>query len=141
MSDTPIWLAGWYATKLHAVDRGVHQDTDFAFPALCGARVYASPHTEWAARRLAKNPPKCKRCLKLLGERAAPSEVDQLRAEVARLRLTEAEREAVLVGIEAIRDRLEGFADCKQLQETLRGLLARHGGGTTQSEGSLRDKP
>jgi hypothetical protein len=43
--------------------------------------------------------------------------------------LTDAEREALLVGIEAIRDRLEGFSDCKQLQETLRGLLARLGGG------------
>ena len=53
----------------------------------------------------------------------------ELRAEIARLRLTDAEREAVECGIELIREWHAGD-DPKRRDATLRGLLERLGGQT-----------
>ena len=40
-------------------------------------------------------------------------------------KITDAEREAIACGIDAIRDRFEGYEDCEPLQATLRSLLER----------------
>lgn len=40
-------------------------------------------------------------------------------------KITDAEREAITCGIDAIRDRFEGYEDCEPLQATLRSLLER----------------
>ncbi len=44
--------------------------------------------------------------------------------------LTDAEREAIACGIDAIRDRLEGYKECEPLQATLRALLERTRNGS-----------
>jgi hypothetical protein len=45
------WLAGWYATRLHAVPEDQAQATKDARQALCGAWVYGQARTEWAEKR------------------------------------------------------------------------------------------
>lgn len=65
--DGVFWLAGWYATRLHASNTkpGDGRSTQ----ALCKAWVYADPRTEWAQRKVDKGPPRCKRCLAAVEQR------------------------------------------------------------------------
>jgi len=68
MSDQYRWLAGWYATRLHAVkaDAGRTNYNDKLMPtefvAECGAHVYEVPPTNWAQARFAQGLPRCKHC-------------------------------------------------------------------------------
>ena len=59
-------LAGWYATKLHAVDNNAASRNGVESQAICGAWVVENSRTEWHARRLELGVPKCKKCEKLL---------------------------------------------------------------------------
>lgn len=54
-------------------------------------------------------------------------EITRLRAEVERLRLTEAELEAVQTSVDKFQD--SAFRPLRDVAATLRGLLARHGDG------------
>jgi hypothetical protein len=49
------------------------------------------------------------------------------RAEIARLRLTDAEREVIACAAESYRDN-DDDEDCARVAKTLRGLLERTGG-------------
>lgn len=69
--DGSAWLAGWYATKLHFVPDVASRHTD-TFLAVCGAWVYRSPKTEWAARNLEHGIPRCKKCERLLSKNEKP---------------------------------------------------------------------
>jgi ribosomal protein L37AE/L43A len=67
-SPNYTWMAGWYATRLHAVENLTNQPEKFdkSVQAICGAWVYPNPKTDWARRKLEqKQPPKCKICLRL----------------------------------------------------------------------------
>ena len=57
----------------------------------------------------------------------ATAEIARLRAEVERLRLTDAEREAIKSAI-CDYEANDMDAGCWQMASTLRALLARHGG-------------
>lgn len=65
--EQPVWLPGWYATRLHALpaNKGVPQGS-VAAQALCGAWVYGKAPTEWAQRKMDKGVPHCKLCEKKL---------------------------------------------------------------------------
>lgn len=63
------WLVGWYATRLHAYEGTKPTNPRQRLDALCGAGVYPQPQTEWAQRRLAKEPAKCKVCERILAKR------------------------------------------------------------------------
>lgn len=54
-----VWLAGWYATKLHATSKGA---TSGEVRGLCGAWVYKTPKTNWARKRIEKGISRCKHC-------------------------------------------------------------------------------
>lgn len=61
------WLAGWYASVLHAYDGPGTTNPAHQLDAVCGNGVYREPRTEWAARKLAKgNVPRCKKCERIL---------------------------------------------------------------------------
>jgi hypothetical protein len=68
-----MWLAGWYATRLHYLtgsDPGPGPHS-----ALCGAYVYAKPSTEWAEKKINAGLPHCKHCERRLAASAeSPSE-------------------------------------------------------------------
>ena len=68
MSESHLWKAGWYATRLHAVERATSEAASANRPirSLCGEFVTNEPRTPWAAEQLKKGPPKCKRCVKRL---------------------------------------------------------------------------
>lgn len=58
------WLAGWYATKLHAIETipdGISNGRS-----ICGAFVYRYPRTLWAKKRFDKGLPHCKHCERML---------------------------------------------------------------------------
>lgn len=63
------WLAGWYAARLHAYEGTKPTNPRQRLDALCGAGVYPQPQTEWAQRRLAKEPAKCKACERILANK------------------------------------------------------------------------
>lgn len=77
MDDEYVWLAGWYATRLHAVNvkyLEIMRD-DFSkykterepwIKSVCGAWVREEPKTEWAAKKIAKGIPKCKHCERMI---------------------------------------------------------------------------
>lgn len=70
-SSTPLernvmWLAGWYATRLHAYTGLPLGGSTKSVQALCGAFVTEIPQTEWAAKKLKNGIAHCKRCEKLL---------------------------------------------------------------------------
>lgn len=60
------WLAGWYATRLHAVPEAQAQPTKDARQGLCGAWVYGMPRTEWAEKRVAAGLQTCGHCKRRL---------------------------------------------------------------------------
>ena len=60
------WLAGWYATRLHAVPEDQAQATKDARQALCGAWVYGQARTEWAEKRVAAGLKTCGHCKRRL---------------------------------------------------------------------------
>lgn len=60
------WLAGWYATRLHAVPEDQAQPTKVERQALCGAWVYGVPRTEWAEKRVAAGLKTCGHCKRRL---------------------------------------------------------------------------
>lgn len=60
------WLAGWYATRLHAVPEAQAQPTKDARQAMCGAWVYGVPRTEWAEKRVAAGLKTCGHCKRRL---------------------------------------------------------------------------
>lgn len=66
MSDEYVWLAGWYATRLHAVKATELERLKKArltsFESECGAWVGDEPLSEWAKKKLAAGVPHCKRC-------------------------------------------------------------------------------
>lgn len=67
-SACSAWLAGWYATKLHAVPSAT-QTPDHPWTPIesrCGAWVYITPRTEWAARRIENGLPRCKHCERII---------------------------------------------------------------------------
>lgn len=60
------WLAGWYATKLHAVQGKDMSELHDYEDAKCGAIVYYFAKTEWAARKIRDGLPRCKRCEQII---------------------------------------------------------------------------
>lgn len=56
------WLAGWYATRLHAVHKDAVPDGKDGAQAVCGKWVYAQPRTNRAARKIAAGLTRCKHC-------------------------------------------------------------------------------
>jgi hypothetical protein len=61
------WLAGWYAAKLHAVI-GKEVAGLVGMRSVCGAWVYRTPRTEWAARNMQCGIPRCKHCERILSQ-------------------------------------------------------------------------
>lgn len=61
------WLAGWYATRLHAVKDGAFECSD-GIQSVCGAWVYRAPRTEWAAKNMQLGIPRCKHCERILSQ-------------------------------------------------------------------------
>lgn len=65
-----VWLAGWYATKLHATRKELLRlpaNGDYgSIRAECGAWVYKKPRTAWAAKKMDKGIPHCKHCERIL---------------------------------------------------------------------------
>ena len=61
------WRYNWYVTRLHAI----HKNSVSAGRALCSSWVYVNDTpgmmSDWRRQRMAKNPPKCKHCLRKLG--------------------------------------------------------------------------
>ena len=68
------WLANWYATRLHAVNKKSFEARkeygDLITESLCGVYAEHEPRTEWAAKRIEEGVPKCKRCEKALAKLA-----------------------------------------------------------------------
>jgi hypothetical protein len=65
MSKEYVWLAGWYATRLHAVkvtELERLRESEFEFRSECGVLVREKPRTEWAAKRISEGIPRCKHC-------------------------------------------------------------------------------
>jgi len=66
------WLAGWSATRLHAVhNRTLRMGTtgDYgSYRAECGAWVYKEPRTWWAAKRIDTGVARCKHCERILAK-------------------------------------------------------------------------
>lgn len=61
------WLAGWYASVLHAYDGPVTTNPRHELDAVCGNGVFLIPRTDEVARRLAKgNVPRCKKCERIV---------------------------------------------------------------------------
>lgn len=64
------WLANWYATRLHAVNKksleARKECGDSITEALCGVYAEHESRTEWAVKRIEEGIPKCKRCEKIL---------------------------------------------------------------------------
>ena len=62
------WLAGWYATRLHALPEDAPQPSVRGVSeAFCGALVYRKPRTAAAKLRIDRGVvPRCKRCEKLI---------------------------------------------------------------------------
>ena len=66
------WLAGWYASVLHAYDGPGTMNPGHQLDAVCGNGVYREPRTESAARKIAKgNVPHCKKCERILASMPA----------------------------------------------------------------------
>lgn len=63
--DGSAWLAGWYATKLHAVPDFASRTID-TLKAVCGAWVFRTPRTEWAAKNIQRGLTHCKHCERIL---------------------------------------------------------------------------
>lgn len=80
------WLAGWYATRLHAVVGPPPQKSDGSVQSACGAWVDAVPRTEWAARAVAKGIKRCAHCERILAKRPANPRGLSFDAAVADLR-------------------------------------------------------
>ena len=64
-----VWFAGWYATRLHCVNRSNLGGTDNAGRAVCGAWCYENPKTEHAARLLKKGVKRCKHCERIMAQK------------------------------------------------------------------------
>lgn len=62
------WLAGWYATKLHAVVDGATVIPDQSIKSVCGAWVYREPRTDWAAKNIRRGLSRCKHCERILSQ-------------------------------------------------------------------------
>lgn len=67
------WLAGWYATRLHALPDDAPQPSVLGVnKALCGAWVYRTPRTAAAQRRIDRGAaPRCKHCEQLMEKSGA----------------------------------------------------------------------
>lgn len=68
-----VWLANWYATRLHAVNNKKFkirkERGNSTTESICGgALVEHEPQTEWAANRIEEGIPRCKRCEKMLAK-------------------------------------------------------------------------
>lgn len=111
------WKAGWYVTRLHAIDRDAVPGKT-KVPALCGAWVYFDvPPTDWAKRRLETNEvPHCKKCQAI---------IDKLQAKtgLANMRFT-----AITHGYDQVVRRVRFEVNPG---ETLGGAMVRFGISTT----------
>ena len=65
------WLSGWYATRLHALPENSPPPTILrGNKSLCGAWVYTFAHPLGANRKLDKEVPRCKHCMRLVEQAA-----------------------------------------------------------------------
>ena len=66
-----VWLAGWYATRLHAVlchdQSKLPMGRRSYIESECGQIVYAI-HTDWAQRRIGRGIPRCKHCERIISK-------------------------------------------------------------------------
>lgn len=119
--DDHVWLAGWYATKLHAVPIGDLPSGQTAGNGVCGAWVYAEPRTDWAARRVANGLPRCRHCERKLSQpNSTESDLARVTAERDRWkRLAEQQSEEV----ECAREAATRYAGALSLAEAERDRL------------------
>lgn len=81
------WYAGWYATRLHAVDA---DNKDANTQALCGAHVYNPlPPSDWAQRRFRRGVGRCKHCERAVRKTGRIPPDEALRQEGADARTRE----------------------------------------------------
>lgn len=66
MAGQVKWLAGWYATRLHAVPESYAEPTKVPRQAICGAWVTGQPRTDWAEKRIAAGLQTCSHCRRRL---------------------------------------------------------------------------
>lgn len=61
------WLAGWYASRLHAVPTDKVPSGHQKAQGVCGNWVYGQPPTPWAIKKFNNGVPRCKHCERILG--------------------------------------------------------------------------
>lgn len=62
-----VWLAGWYATKLHAVSaEELDKETSSKRPVCGSGYVYEKVRTPWAMKKIKNGVAKCKHCERML---------------------------------------------------------------------------